>query len=692
MISSSSSSSSTSAAVRVDKATSDLLIGPDWTMNMDICDSINSNHWQAKDVVKAVKKRLQHKSSTVQILALTLLETMVKNCGDCVHFQIVDRNILQDMVKIVRKKADTKVRTKILVLLDSWQEAFGGPGAKYPQYFWTYEELRRSGVQFPKRSPDAAPIFTPPVTHPPAKPTQPSSGMPSTASKRLDEAMASEMESLSLSGVDAMERVAELLTDMLRAANPSDQEAIKDELIVDLVDQCRSNQKRLMQMLTSTGDEELLARGLELNDNLQSVLAKHDAIASGLPLPMNNQIADKSSQSSDAGASTIRDHGKEPEVAPNLNSIVPVGPGARSQVEDVDDEEDDFAQLARRHSKHQISQTESTENLLSSTTNTVRGSPSAESSLSPSYNNALVLADPQPPARPTKEQDMIDFLSLALTTTSVPSPAPPVHNTHETPVSPTTQVHPNGFQAYPGQVTYNNYVAPWAQPQPQPQSQPQPQPQPQHQTHSQQFQHRNNFQQQQYGMSLSTPQQPFQPAQSHQQQYVKILPSQLPHSQHQPLLSHHSPSQPQSFYPQNAPSQAPQQKPQMPPSSQHSQYSPAGYIPPPWAVTPGYYSNQRPMLPNQAPQNYGTSPYTPAQPNQPQQYNTRPNMPGDPRMIPSPMTTAPAGGQKPFVPSYRLFEDLDVFRHTDGKGKESSSSGSQSLSESPGQGIVGGHK
>jgi hypothetical protein len=29
---------------------------------------------------------------------------MVKNCGDYVHFQITERNILEEMIKIVRKK------------------------------------------------------------------------------------------------------------------------------------------------------------------------------------------------------------------------------------------------------------------------------------------------------------------------------------------------------------------------------------------------------------------------------------------------------------------------------------------------------------------------------------------------------------------------------------------------------------
>lgn len=41
---------------------------------------------------------------------------------------------------------DMQVREKILVLLSSWQDAFGGAGGRLPQYYWAYEELRVSSV------------------------------------------------------------------------------------------------------------------------------------------------------------------------------------------------------------------------------------------------------------------------------------------------------------------------------------------------------------------------------------------------------------------------------------------------------------------------------------------------------------------------------------------------------------------
>lgn len=58
--------------------------------------------------------------------------------------------------------------------------------------------LQRSGVQFPQRSPDTAPIFTPPVTHPISRHPQPGYEMTSSSTTTLDEAMAAEVETLRL--------------------------------------------------------------------------------------------------------------------------------------------------------------------------------------------------------------------------------------------------------------------------------------------------------------------------------------------------------------------------------------------------------------------------------------------------------------------------------------------------------------
>nr|CAB3464949.1 unnamed protein product [Digitaria exilis] len=366
------------AASRVDKATSHLLQGPDWAVNLEICDTLNADRWQTKDVVKAVKKRLQHKDPKVQFLTLTLLETMMKNCGENVHFEVVDQHVLQEIVKIVQKRHDMQVRDKALLLLDSWQEAFGGPGGKYPQYYWSYIELKRSGVMFPRRPVDAPPIFTPPATHQ-------AYGSPRYPSGSLNERITSGVETLSLEGLNNIRNATELLRDMVNALNPADRMAVKDEIITDLVNQCRSNQQKLMQFVSSTGKNK-------------SVISSDEA----------------SSSAGDQALVSV-----DPELSEFSSSVA---------------------------------------------------------------SNALVPVDSTSVSGTrTKEQDMIDLLSLTLYSPpeSSTDSSTQSQNGTQSSVSSNGQVPPNyqptavnganypaNSQAYPannGYAPYNNYVAPWAQ-------------------------------------------------------------------------------------------------------------------------------------------------------------------------------------------------------------------------------------
>ncbi|XP_020089605.1 TOM1-like protein 1 isoform X2 [Ananas comosus] len=300
------------AGSMVDRATSDMLIGPDWAMNIEICDILNRDPGQAKDVVKALKKRIGHKNPKVQLLALTLLETVVKNCGDIVHMHVAEKDVLHEMVKIVKKKPDFHVKEKILTLIDTWQEAFGGPRARYPQYYAAYQELLRAGAVFPLRSERSAPIFTPPQTQP-LRTYPPSIRSPDNQQEAPETSVGSDFPALSLTEIQNARGIMDVLSEMLNALDPGNKEGLRQEVIVDLVEQCRNYKQRVVRLVNTTSDEDLLCQGLALNDDLQRVLGKHDAIAAGIAVRVEKPKSSQSIVDVDDSVAAKKVASKEPD-------------------------------------------------------------------------------------------------------------------------------------------------------------------------------------------------------------------------------------------------------------------------------------------------------------------------------------------------------------------------------------------
>ncbi|XP_057958370.1 TOM1-like protein 9 [Malania oleifera] len=296
----------------VERATSDMLIGPDWAMNIEICDMLNHDPAQAKDVVKGIKKRLGSKNPKVQLLALTLLETIIKNCGDIVHMHVAEKDVLHEMVRIVKKKPDFHVKEKILILIDTWQEAFGGPRARYPQYYTAYQELLRAGAVFPQRSERSAPVFTPPQTQPLAS-YPPNLHNSDYQQEAAESSAVSEFPTLSLTEIQNARGIMDVLAEMLNALDPGNKEGVRQEVIVDLVEQCRTYKQRVVHLVNSTSDESLLCQGLALNDDLQRLLAKHEAIASGTSIPLEKPKPESVRALVDVSAPLVGDSSKRPD-------------------------------------------------------------------------------------------------------------------------------------------------------------------------------------------------------------------------------------------------------------------------------------------------------------------------------------------------------------------------------------------
>ncbi|KAJ3105721.1 Vacuolar protein-sorting-associated protein 27 [Phlyctochytrium planicorne] len=136
----------------VEKATSENnLVGhEDIVANLDIADMIKSKQVASKVAIQTLKRRINHKNPNVQMQALKLTDTCVKNSGHHFIIEVASREFMDNLISLVRVPgANQDVRQKMLALIQTWGLAFKD---KYELAYVVevYESLKQEGVSFPR--------------------------------------------------------------------------------------------------------------------------------------------------------------------------------------------------------------------------------------------------------------------------------------------------------------------------------------------------------------------------------------------------------------------------------------------------------------------------------------------------------------------------------------------------------------
>ncbi|KAJ1416594.1 VHS domain [Sesbania bispinosa] len=319
----------------VDEATMETLEEPNWGMNLRICGMINSEEFNGSEVVKAIKRKINHKSPVVQRLSLDLLETCAMNC-DKVFSEVASEKVLDDMVRLIdNPQAHHHNRRRAFQLIRAWGES--EDLAYLPVFHQTYMSLKGRDEPF-----DMAGGNSPPVpytlesyTHqdpldPPERYPIPEGGLDVLEGSAV---FSSNDQHISIEEKKEHLVVArnslELLSSIL--SSEAEPKPLKEDLTLSLLDKCKESVSVIKGIVESTTDDEVtLFEALYLNDELQQVVSKYEELEAAQRSEAQPQNADPAKHDPEAVQSLNEppercedDESEEPEAAQNLDRKLP---------------------------------------------------------------------------------------------------------------------------------------------------------------------------------------------------------------------------------------------------------------------------------------------------------------------------------------------------------------------------------
>lgn len=266
----------------VKNATSEILSGPDYAANATVCESMQASAAVAAAGMETLLKRLGDKNPEVQILAIALIDYLVKNHPK-LHPLVAREETLKVLAKIGRGEVKRSLlqrlksdddseslkkdaQEKALVLIETWAKAFQN-SRSFPIFQEVYRKMRADGVQFPVPLKDElAPVFTP-VAAPPKKKAPP----PPRQLGRFSDAECQ----------NASENAA-LLHDLLTNSSPSE-DLKRNDLAVMMAGRLQATQQRVRTRIQSVPppNEIVMSELFQVNDQIADTLRYYQGLIAG---------------------------------------------------------------------------------------------------------------------------------------------------------------------------------------------------------------------------------------------------------------------------------------------------------------------------------------------------------------------------------------------------------------------------
>uniref|UniRef100_A0A665UNZ6 Target of myb1 membrane trafficking protein n=1 Tax=Echeneis naucrates TaxID=173247 RepID=A0A665UNZ6_ECHNA len=240
---------STPVGQRIECATSSSLPSDDWALNMEICDMINSSEEGPKDAVRAIKKRIVgNKNFKEVMLALTVLETCVKNCGYRFHILVTTRDFIEGVLVrsiIPRNNPPLVLHDRVLSIIQAWADAFRS-SPDLTGVVSVYEDLRRKGLEFPMTELDGY-----------------STAQAPQKVKRLKTELGVVRSNLTM------------MSDMMSQLDPATVKQADMELLEQLYTVCKDMQDRIVKIIPRLSEEKLIEELLATNDEINTAFTRY---------------------------------------------------------------------------------------------------------------------------------------------------------------------------------------------------------------------------------------------------------------------------------------------------------------------------------------------------------------------------------------------------------------------------------